>query len=540
MKKILIILLCFSIFVVVLLCSQQVRDELCWLRTKIGDRAVDYAQYLKSQPNGWHIYEANQLYEQRSWSEATAVNTIEHYQNYLRLHPQGLHLNEAQERIDQLRWQNAFNRNTIQSLEQYMKLHPEGKYTAEAGKKIEELIWREALSSNKVGSYQQYLKLYPRGNYVKEARDKIEDLIWYGTISNNNIKNMEEYLRLYPAGKYAGKAREQIQRLSHMYKSTWPIYVDSFHLYELTAYDEDYGYIFEKMIKQVLSDSGYTFVSNRPDAAVHLQIGYGLSFRDGKKAEDNLSRFINNRWRGKALVTRKLSEPTFDLSCHLYLWDVEHECLIGFYSFGIFPAAGNALKARDVGRDPFLSEMLGILIEDGFLYNLKFSRGTDGVMCAFGGVKNAFYRPDIGKPAKRVFVDFDYGPISVYYWRDSNFERSLYYVLQQAGWDCIGTKGRYDCALKVQWSKYSRVTQIKTEQRTYGLKAAFSISIKDSNQVETKIFSEDVISDPRPLMSYGLNPAEIVYQWRSVYDGRYISGKIVKALDNYAEQDRRR
>lgn len=430
MKKVLIVLLSLVVIVSVLLCVPQLCDEIQWLRARLGDKAVDYAQYMNSEPEGWHILEARKLYEQRSWSEVVKENTLGHYLSYLKEHPEGLYVGQAKEKIEQLQWSRAMSRNKVQSLEQYLKLFPDGQHRIEAHKAIEQIRWREAVSAGKLEDYRQYIELCPDGSHLSEARERIEQIIYREAVARDSIEMMQEYLRLYPEGKYIKAARNKIEQLRHKPRHSGQIFIDTFALYPLTAYDEDYGYLFERTIRQLLVDRGYTIVTDKSDADVYLQIGYGMSFRDGKKAEDNLAIFINNRWRGKAIVNRLLIEPTFGLSCQLYFWDVRESCLIAFYSFGIFPEVGNALRARGIGRDAFLAEMLDNKLNDGFLENLTMYHGLDGVMCIQNKIENAFFRPDIGKPTKRIHVDINYGPISVYYWQDSIFEQSLYYVLQ--------------------------------------------------------------------------------------------------------------
>ncbi|MBN2183347.1 MAG: hypothetical protein JW715_15665 [Sedimentisphaerales bacterium] len=535
MKKVLIVLLSVVVIVVVLLCVPQFRDEVHWLRAKWGDKAVDYAQYLKAEPEGWHYLEAEKLYEERSWSEALQENTTEHYLSYLKEHPDGLHINQAQEKIEQLHWARAMSRNTIQSHEEYLKLYPVGLHQADARAAIERIRWREAEETGEIESYQQYINLCPDGSHLDEALKRIEQIIYHEAVARNSLEKIEEYIGLYPEGKYIKAAGDKIEQMKQQRRYFGPIYIDTFALYPLTAYDEDYGHLFEKAIRQILTDCGYTIVAAKSDADVYVQVVYGMSFRDGEKVEDNLASFINNRWRGRGIVSRFLVEPTFDLSCHLYFWDVRESCLIGFYSFGIFPEVGNALRARDIGRDAFLEEVLAEMLDEGFLENLTMYQGLDDVMYILSETKNAFLRPDIGKPTKRVRVDFDYGPISVFYWRDSNFEQSLYYVLQNAGWDCTETDDPYDCLLKVIWSKYTRNVPLKTELRAYGLKAVFSISVVDEAGTSKRIFFEEVTSDARSFRSYGLNPAEIVMEWRRSYDSHYLPGKIIKVLNNAVE-----
>ena len=173
-----------------------------------------------------------------------------------------------------------------------MEQFPQSKYEEQAQKNIEELAWRKAESLSTIQDVKRFIENYPHGEHLNDAQNTLDDLIWDQATSLNNKEKIQEYIELYPSGRHVEEARKRLGRMPE----PWPVYIDAYHLYELTAFDKDYDYVFLNQIKEMLSKyNTIKVVSEKSDAVVHLQIGYALDFRDGQTGEDNISKFIENR-----------------------------------------------------------------------------------------------------------------------------------------------------------------------------------------------------------------------------------------------------
>ncbi len=437
-----------------------------------------------------------------------------------------MHVEVAHENLQSLLWNQANEKNTISDYEQFVEQYPDSQYVEQAQKNIEKLYWLEISSKGNIEDVKKFIELYPDGEYVTEARNRFEYLIWDQASSQNDKEKIREYLRLYPSGRYIEQARDKLNE-------PWPVYIDWYHLYESTHFDRDYRDVLENQINEILSKfKTIKIVPERSDAAVHLQIGYALDFRDGQAVEDNISKFIENFWRDRAIVKQERAKPTFDIALQVYLWDVQNDCLLAFSSSLIPPDAGNAEPARTIGRDRFLDAQVKTHIENSiipFLGNLR--KGKDDVMNLTVENPTLFIRHDIGKPKKRVCLDFRNGTNTIYYWRDPTIERYIYYHLQQSDMDCVCTFDFQDYKLAVMWSKYDRMKQIGSVLREYGLKADFLVFEKNRNGKDKLVFSKSVLSDIQ-LEKYGFTPVEVITQWRKIFENSFVVGEIMKVLKN--------
>jgi hypothetical protein len=193
------------------------------------------------------------------------------------------------------------------------------------------------------------------------------------------------------------------------------------------------------------------------------------------------------------------------------------------------------MVARTTGRDKFLDEQVAMHLNNSFvkfLENLK--KGKDDVMNLSGNNPTLFFRHDIGKPKRLINVNFQNGPISVYHWRDPTIERYIYYQLQQSDMDIVRTFGNQSYQLEVIWSKYPRQQQLNLNSplREYGLSADFRILEKDKEQEDKLVFEKTILSEILPGEIYGIQPIEVMAQWRKIFDNSYIVGDIVRRLQS--------
>ena len=153
------------------------REEIHWQWASRRDRAVDYQSYLKSWPEGRYVIEADSLYDERSWADATSANTVQGFERYVEAHTDGKHMTEARDNIESSHWQDATSANTVQGFERYVEAHTDGKHMTEARDNIESLHWQDATSANTFMSIQHYLTQYPKGRFAANAKSKQAELL---------------------------------------------------------------------------------------------------------------------------------------------------------------------------------------------------------------------------------------------------------------------------------------------------------------------------------------------------------------------------
>jgi len=502
-------------------------DEFNWLRAKMGDKSTDYAQYMKAYPDGWHYFEAQKRFDKQCWIEAKQAGTIEHFQNYIKLNPDGLYVETAKKNIDSITWSNIKQKNSIEDSELFLTQNPESQYVQEAQEEIERLAWEQLLRRRDIEEVKTYIETHPDGKYIEDTKYFLEDLMWAQASMEDTDDSYLEYIKLYPDGRYSVRAANSMSKPL----SSIPIFVDSYHLYELTSFDKDYGYLFEKKIKDIISElKSVKMVSDIADANIYLQIGYALSFREGQADDDNISKFIENRWTDRTIIKSERLKATYDIALNLYLWDLSSDCLIAFSSSVVPPETGNAAISRDIGRELFLDHQVGIHVENSFIRLLgEIRKGENGVMFIPINTPTSFIRGNAGMPEKRVFVKFENGPISIFHWRDPSIEKYIYHHLYQADMDCVRIFDEHSYKLQVTWSKYNRIGRPSLPLRDYGLKADFTIYEKDKKQQDKVAFDIEIISD-FSMNAYGLSPIEVINQWRKVFDTTYAMEKIIQNM----------
>src|SRR5450631_4745844 len=82
-------------------CSRQQSD---WQKTREGNTAEAYEQFLKKYPSGEFAAQAQarvkELYEERDWQKARDADTPEAYQAFLKQYPEGKWTEEARIRVE--------------------------------------------------------------------------------------------------------------------------------------------------------------------------------------------------------------------------------------------------------------------------------------------------------------------------------------------------------------------------------------------------------------------------------------------------------
>ncbi len=53
------------VLILVIVFFLQDSEEYGWFRAKWGDKSMDYAQYMKAYPEGWHFFEAKNVLTSR-------------------------------------------------------------------------------------------------------------------------------------------------------------------------------------------------------------------------------------------------------------------------------------------------------------------------------------------------------------------------------------------------------------------------------------------------------------------------------------------
>jgi hypothetical protein len=534
MKKTIVYIILALLIVVVILFLQN-PDELSWLRARLGNQSTDYAQYIKNNPNGWYVPEAQKRFDQKCWAEALKGNNLNFFQDYIKQNPDGLYASSANEKIQGILWSQLASTNSVEDYEKYISQNPDSPYVTQVKKQIENIQWEKIKSAGDINDVRKFVEKYPEGEASGEVKNRFETLLWNDAELKNKPEIYEEYLRLFPSGRYAEQAQS---RLTQQFEP-WLVYIDSYQLYDLTSFDTDYGYIFENQVRNFLSGiEGIKVVPKKEDAVVNLQIGYALSYRDGRSGDDNISIFIESSLRDKAIIKQEQAMATYDIGLHLYLWDIENDCLLAYGCSATSPVPGNATPARTVGRDRFLTEQVKIHVENSILKEfMHLVKGRDGVMNIKGNNPTSFFRNDIGKPQKRVSVKFRNSPISVYHWRDPLLERYIYYQLHQSGIDIARTFDSRSSQLIVLWTKYARtwLVNLNTPLRAYGLWAHFVLYKKAEEREDLKVFEKAILSDNRISQTgfnYGLLPAEVLSQWQNNFQNSYVVGDIIRKIQS--------
>lgn len=209
------ILIILGLVILCIIAFPGIRDELQWKWASHNDRALDYAGYLKSWPGGRHAGEANTFYDERSWSDAKKINTIQSLKNYQADHPQGKYISQAENGIENLYWQQAKKANTIQVFKTYLQDYPRGEYVSPAIDMIENLRWQDSQKNNTIISYQRYLIAYPSGRYISKTKQKISSLIkddkpYLAAQKTGTPQAYKTFLVQFPGHKYGKKAQSAL------------------------------------------------------------------------------------------------------------------------------------------------------------------------------------------------------------------------------------------------------------------------------------------------------------------------------------------
>jgi hypothetical protein len=100
--------------------------------------------YVKAWPEGRHAAEAQMRFDERSWADAQAANTIRSYRGYIAAHPQGRYVQEAHNKAAALRsddapFEAALKSGTAVSLKQFLQDFPGHQKEANAQQAIKDI-----------------------------------------------------------------------------------------------------------------------------------------------------------------------------------------------------------------------------------------------------------------------------------------------------------------------------------------------------------------------------------------------------------------
>jgi hypothetical protein len=535
-------LFCIILALIVVL-SLQYADDLSWIWARLANKSANYANYIKNNPDGSHTVEAQRLFDQRSWGDALKSSTLADFQNYLKGNPNGKYAQDANENIQRILWSQMTYSTSIEEFQRFIKQYPDSQYLEQAQEKIDNLQWDKLESSSDINDVRKFMDNHPDRKILSKAQEKLETLIWKDVQMQDSRDSYSRYLSLYPSGQFSRQAKSMMEQIVEPV----PVYVEYYLLYDLTTFDSDYKYLFDRYIMDVLSRiKTIKIVSKKEDAVVCLQIGYALSFRDGRSGEDNISKYIESRLRDKSMIKQELTLATYDIGLHVYIWDIPNDCLLAYGCSALPPVSGNATVARTIGKANFLEEQVKQCVENSILRFFKYLvKGKDDVMNVPGRDSACYFRQDIGKPQKKVSMKFVNGPISIYHLRDPLVERYIYYQLQQSYIDIARKYDSQDYQFIVLWTKYARAIElsINSPLRGYGLSVDFALFKKDNDKENVKVYEKNVICDYRASdygELYGLSPEDVIEQWRNVFKNSYIVGDIVRKLELLIERDQKK
>jgi serine/threonine-protein kinase len=152
----------------------DVYDNKAWATAEQRNTLAGYEDYLEAWPEGLHASKAKEriaeikaaaearakdaaeraALDKTHWEAAATENTIESYNRYLRQQPTGQYVDEAQKRIEQIKADQALA----------------------AANAADEAAWNAAKASNTVNAYEQYLTSYPQGAFASQAIAAIDNL----------------------------------------------------------------------------------------------------------------------------------------------------------------------------------------------------------------------------------------------------------------------------------------------------------------------------------------------------------------------------
>ncbi len=185
------------------------RDEIQWLWTSYKNETADYESYLETWPNGRHVDEADQLFDECGWADAQRVRTVQSFERYVQIHTHGKHVVESKDSIESLHWQQVRSENVAGGFQHYLRIYPDGKHASDARNNIESLDWEQAVAINTVPGFERYVETHAEGKHAAEARSNIESLLWQRARDRGTFAALQGYLEKYPAGRFAQKAKSR-------------------------------------------------------------------------------------------------------------------------------------------------------------------------------------------------------------------------------------------------------------------------------------------------------------------------------------------
>jgi class 3 adenylate cyclase len=131
--------------------------------------------------------EAQATADERAWSDALSIRTIQALTEYLDHFPNGRHVADAQrnlKKVDESTWIDVVDIGTIAALNQYLSQFPEGAHVTQAAARVAELqrqaadekAWSAAVIGGTKEAFNQYVKTLPSGIHAKEAFERISEI----------------------------------------------------------------------------------------------------------------------------------------------------------------------------------------------------------------------------------------------------------------------------------------------------------------------------------------------------------------------------
>lgn len=178
MKKGIGIAIGLLILVAAGLVQEPVRDHMKWQWVSSKDQVESYWAYIQEWPEGRHIEEARERFDELGWAEARAANTVGAYADYLFFHEEGQHKEEAKDRQD---WLVAVGSNVLRHYQTYLTHYPDGRFADEAETKVatlrvDEAPYQTALERGTETALESFLHDFPGHEKEPEARQLLTDI----------------------------------------------------------------------------------------------------------------------------------------------------------------------------------------------------------------------------------------------------------------------------------------------------------------------------------------------------------------------------
>jgi hypothetical protein len=183
-----------------------VTDRSLWEDAKRSRSENMLNSYIVIYPNGAHINEARELYENVIWDNARFMRSEQHFLKYLSVYPNGKHANEAREWLDEFSWQKLTKKHDAAGYKAYLAAYPQGKHWQEAN---EILDYGHALAANDITAYLSFLEKYPNTIYRKTISDSLMELEWKEAVSIGTAEAYKKFIGRNQSSKHIWEAKNK-------------------------------------------------------------------------------------------------------------------------------------------------------------------------------------------------------------------------------------------------------------------------------------------------------------------------------------------